>query len=383
MKKIIGFVLALVMVVIIAVPVSASTVDVEQLYLEDAYQKNIQSVYYSTRFREAYTTLKITRSSQEAVLEFPDNYGGSYIDNDNDLHILYTDELNTLNIASVQEYAEFDCVNYSYNYLNDIVDILSDNLIELGITTTYMDEVLNKVVVCADENYKLMICEYLAENFMSFDDESLIFEEPTNPVNTALGGSGLSSSAGSFTLGYNAYDYSTGKYGFVTCGHAVSVGDTVYQGSALGTVTKKQFSGTIDAAFIEYSNQSQATANTMWNLSLTGSYSATGITTGMVVDKYGLTTGARSGRVTAGSVSIVCDGITFRDQVQMSIRQERGDSGALAVHMFIGPLLPDQTYPVTLIGITTFADSSTWETAFASKAANINSTFGLGLCIIV
>lgn len=103
----------------------------------------------------------------------------------------------------------------------------------------------------------------------------------------------------------------------------------------------------------------------------------------MIVDKYGLTTGACSGRITAGSVSFVYNNITFRDQVKMSIRQQPGDSGALAVHLFIGPLLPGDTYPVTLIGIVTFADSTTWETAFASKAANINSIFGLELCIIV
>lgn len=103
----------------------------------------------------------------------------------------------------------------------------------------------------------------------------------------------------------------------------------------------------------------------------------------MIVQKYGAKTKEQSGRVTAASVSVKVGTTTFTDQVQLDIRQEGGDSGAPVVHSFIGPLQNGQQRHNTLLGIATIADSSTWETAFASKACNINSAFGLTTYILV
>lgn len=57
------------------------------------HEKNQQSYYYATRFKEKYTTIVITKTTQDASIEYPSNYGGIYIDSNNDLHISYVDNL--------------------------------------------------------------------------------------------------------------------------------------------------------------------------------------------------------------------------------------------------------------------------------------------------
>ena len=56
----------------------------------------------------------------------------------------------------------------------------------------------------------------------------------------------------------NAYDNETGKYGVLTNAHVAESNTMMYhegnilRGSKLGKATKRQHSGTIDAAFVPY-----------------------------------------------------------------------------------------------------------------------------------
>lgn len=355
--------------------------------LSDDYIENLQSFYASARFKENYSTLMVSRSTQTVQMNYPENFGGIYIDNENKLHIAYVDGVDALD-DSMQDYeVKYDVVKYSFNYLCQISSLLSDNMSDFNITIVSVDEMQNKLVVAIDKEFETELIEWLSENISNFDSNCISFVDPVSIASTDAGGTSIKSNGG-FTLGYNARKSSTGKYGFVTCGHGVSaVGDTVkrnnFWGTSLGKVSNRRFGDTIDACFVTYSNQSNITTACLVGGNLTGTYSSSQITSGMIVDKYGATTNARSGRVTSGSASVSCDGVTFRDQVQMSIRQERGDSGAPVVHEFIGPMESGKIAPTTLVGIATFADSSTWNTAWASKAANINSAFGLSTYILI
>lgn len=107
------------------------------------------------------------------------------------------------------------------------------------------------------------------------------------------------------------------------------------------------------------------------------------ITSGMFVEKYGATTKLQSGTVLSGTCAVLCDGTTYTDQVKLNIKQEGGDSGAPVVHDFIGPIPDGQKLPITLLGIATIADMTTWQTAWVSEASNINSIFGLSTYIMV
>lgn len=368
-------------------PAFAASEEDIQSQIDVNYIENLQSFYASARFKESFTTLLVSRTAQDVEMNYPSNYGGIYIDNNNDLHIQYINEVGTLD-DSMQDYdVIYDSVQYGYNYLNEIYNKLLPKMTEFGISVLYIDEFQNKLSVSASETFRNVILEYLSEQVASFDEECMSFLDQIQLTQTDAGGTSIKANGSGFTLGYNAKKTSNGKYGFVTCGHAVEVGDTVKRnklfGATLGTVKNQQYSGKIDASYIEYSNQDNKTTACLTGNYISGTYSSSQITAGMIVQKYGAKTEEQSGRVTSGSVSISVDTQSFTDQVQLDIRQEKGDSGAPVVHNFIGPLQQGQQRPNTLLGIATFADSLTWETAYASKACNINAAFGLTTYILV
>lgn len=373
---------------VIATPLQVQATEASNI---NARKKNAQSLYSATRFKEAYTIINVTRTTQSTTLEFPENYGGIYIDYNNDLHIAYTNEIETLLKVNLDSNVFYDKVDFSYNYLNTIYNCLSNNLSHLSISKIYIDEIDNCVKISTNLENTDNISSYLKQHIIDFEIDAIKYLPSVEFVKTDLGGTSIKADAG-FTLGYNAYSASTEKYGFITCGHGVTgIGDKVYRntwfGENLGTVEKWQYSNTIDAAFIPYKDQTNATTATKAGYELTGTFSAAQITVGMKVDKYGSATELQHGTITATQATINVDGNIFTDQVEVSISQKKGDSGAPVVYNlispdFIGPLLPDQEFDSTLLGIATFGIADTWNTAWVSKAENINNAFGLSTYII-
>jgi len=96
----------------------------------------------------------------------------------------------------------------------------------------------------------------------------------------------------------------------------------------------------------------------------------------MQVSKYGARTFWQTGEITRVSSTLHTNYGVFTQQVEINILQMRGDSGAALVQGYMGPH-PNAIWPVSLIGIVTFADGNTWRTAWASTAENINAAFGL------
>ena len=385
--KMVSVFISIIMCLSLSVPVFAATEDAVYNQLDASYIENLQNFYASAIFKESFTTLLVSRTTQHVEMNYPSNYGGIYIDSNDDLHIQYVNEVGILD-DSMQNYdVIYDSVQYGYNYLSEIYNKLVPKMTDFDISVLYIDEFDNKLSVAGNGAYWEEIAMYLAEQVASFDENCLSFTNPVQLEQTDAGGTSIKSNAGGFTLGYNAKKTSNGKYGFVTCGHAVSVGDTVKRnklfGATLGTVKNSQLGGKIDASYVEYSNQDNRTTACLTGNYISGTYSSSQITAGMIVQKYGAKTKEQSGRVTAASVSVKVGTTTFTDQVQLDIRQEGGDSGAPVVHSFIGPLQNGQQRHNTLLGIATIADSSTWETAFASKACNINSALGLTTYILV
>lgn len=387
MIKLMSIFICLVMCISLSTPVFAASKDDANNQFDVEYVENLQSFYASARFKESFTTLIVSRTTQDVKMNYPSNYGGIYIDDNNDLHIQYVDEIDTLNDSMQDFEVIYDSVEYSYNYLTEICSTLIPKMNEFEITVLFVDEFQNKISVSTGISNRDEIIRYLMEQNASFDERCISFANQTQLVHTDAGGTSIKANGNGFTLGYNAQKTSNGKYGFVTCGHAVSVGDTVKRnklfGASLGVVKNSQLGGKIDASYIEYSNQDNKTPACMTGGFITGTFSSSQITAGMHVQKYGAKTEVQSGRVTAGSATVNVGTYSFTDQVQLDIRQESGDSGAPVGYNLIGPLEQGQTRPITLLGIATIADSSTWETAYASKACNINSAFGLSTFMLV
>lgn len=67
----------------------------------------------------------------------------------------------------------------------------------------------------------------------------------------------------------------------------------------------------------------------------------------------------------------------------MNIRQIPGDSGAPIVYTPANSIQPGGYPTASLVGIANVTDSNNYQVAWGSKAANINSKFGLSTYTIV
>lgn len=119
--------------------------------VDAAAVKNQESLYTSIRFKEQYTSILLTRTTQDSEIHYPDNYGGMYIDDDDELHINYTTDKASLTTAVTEDEASFDQVEYSFNDLFAIYNCLSENATALSISETYVDEINNRVVVAVNQ----------------------------------------------------------------------------------------------------------------------------------------------------------------------------------------------------------------------------------------
>lgn len=254
-------------------------------------------------------------------------------------------------------------------------------MLKLSIDATAVDEVNNKVMVSIEKSLFDDVVSFLNENIPNFDKNCLLYQESQSITTTDKNGTGIKCNGGILTLGYNARKSSTKMDGFVTAGHLTNnSSNPVYRADnnyKLGTIKNRQDGGKIDAAFVQYNNQGRVTYVSESGNGIIGTYSSSQITTGMLVGKYGNTTKRQNGKVTHTSSSVKVNSKTFTDQVQLKITQKEGDSGAPVFFDTAGPIPPSMLRPAMLLGIATMADTDTWATAWASKATNINSAFGL------
>ena len=165
---------------------------------ENRYEKNLECVYLASQFRENYST----RSAQSTEINYPDNFGGIYIDENDELHICYTDQIETLtqDFYPDTENISFDIVDYSYNLLENIVMKLTDQMVELSIKEVYIDEFTNQVVVSVETSMRDSIIEYLNNEIDNFEDTTISFTNPINIVQTDASGKGIKANR-TLTLG--------------------------------------------------------------------------------------------------------------------------------------------------------------------------------------
>ena len=130
----------------------------------------------------------------------------------------------------------------------------------------------------------------------------------------------------------------------MTTGHLGSVGDNVsYGGYAMGTITKKQESGSVDAAIILNGQN-----NNIFNYSNSVSdgkvfdYFGGSWPQNTVIYAYGATSPSMDGKITDTSYSNTFAGIKFTDLVLTDASAQGGDSG--------GPVLTSYSNNYAIIG---------------------------------
>ena len=178
---------------------------------------------------------------------YPDEFAGTYIE-DNILHIV----LNTVEEPVLQKYSnllaaypcvEYELADYSYNFLYDETKTAAESVLgQFPVTGFYVDmkdncgyvEIAENKQEAAENSYKRMrrsVGEYI--KFKS--------GEYVEPQTTTLGG-GVPVNNGTIGLTLGFGGYYGGKNAFITCGHDLNVGQSIYwNGTKIGTVVRKQF----------------------------------------------------------------------------------------------------------------------------------------------
>lgn len=288
-----------------------STSDMEYLYDNDRNSYSIEL------FKNFISSCPSNNVGSVETTDFPDNYGGAYIDEKNVLHIKVVDSVddgftlkNSTNIADIKKNIGAVDVNndviieeaeVSLEEMLEIQKTLDSVMVDFDISSTYTDEEKNVLgISLLDISKKDDIITYLKKNINNFNSNSVLFEQgeaislsASDTSNNALAGSESSSSDGWATLGFNAYNSSSGKYGVVTAAHFATSGTTIYNsvGTTIGKPSVRQFSGTLDAAFVPFGSSispskyiSQLSSP---NDKLTGYYSNSSIVQGMTTTKVG------------------------------------------------------------------------------------------------
>src|SRR5574344_1512583 len=337
---------------------SAENKDADSIDMDYLYNTN-RNAYSVELFQDFVESFPVESTDGVKTTIFPNSYGGAYIDDNNVLHVKVVNDENTTDYGLISKnyISTFEKESNVNNLDKDIIienakvnltellkiqNILELVMIKYDISSIYTDEQTNTLnIALLDDSKKDDILTYLKENFDGFDDGCIVFVEgsaisttASNTTSNALAGSSSSSSAGTATLGFNAYKSSTGKYGVVTAAHFATSGTTIYnaKGTSIGSANVRQFSGSIDAAFVPFGSSITQSKRinqlSSPNDTLTGYYSNnSSIIQGMNTTKVGNTSGVNYGTVLSSNVSVVASGTLLSNQVKLSNTQLAGDSG--------------------------------------------------------
>lgn len=315
---------------------------------------------------------------------YPDYIGGLYIDSNDNLVIQVVEQnipnsqnKNYESIINVDKNAKMKYVDYSYEELNKVYDIILNNFLGKvdNLTGLYIDVVSNRVVAELKEFTDETIDEFrknvIDSPMVSFDKARAYKDiSEVNP------GKGFVSSVSKIcSYGYRAKMNSgvTAVEGIVTAGHCFSgLGNTI---TGVGTVIKYSYSGTLDAAFV--ANNSNATLTNLITVPATG-YTASLSTTvnsspvvGQTISKYGKTTGLTSGVINTINYSYTSKDtfVTHKNLIRTTMSAAGGDSGGIAFQPSASGVTTNAT-----VGIMHAANDNE---SLVTKASLINSTFGL------
>lgn len=316
--------------------------------LMDAFNEENLELCMTTDF--SYKTNNLNNTDGTVVSDdmvYPDYYAGSYTDEDGNFVVYKTKEETTsakmekITYENVMDEIEEVLDNdnfilkeaeFSYNELNDIMDKLNayklskDNNIANNFNLYWLSDEDNCIYVELDdlnnetvEKFKEEVCD---SNAIKFKESTGEFVKQTN----IKAGRRLTCNGIGGSVGYRVKR--NGNVGFITAGHMGSTGDTIkIGGTAVGTIKARQESGSVDAAFVQVTNDDYTPVNTINGTSnkLSTTISEPGV--GTVINKSGASTGITSGKVLSKNVTITLDGIIQTNLTSASYESAGGDSG--------------------------------------------------------
>lgn len=312
------------------------------------YENCNNSVQLFPEVIELFKNNQVTRSVNSSSI-YTNNYAGSFIDGNGILNVGY---LQSVNFSSYGDQVQYIQREFSYNYLLEVKDTISEIMIEYDVYMVGIDEEENEVdVYVASQSIANNIIAYLQEVNL-YDEDAIHFNidsancvAPTSKI--AYGGDKINDSIlffeGSYgTICVNAYDNETGKYGILTNAHVAEANMTMYhngnvfQGDKIGVATKRQNSGTIDAAFVPFDKQNKWEVttdaryeNATFNNIRLGSEEL--IIQGAPVIKLGQTSGYTQGKILSTnldcSILYGTEEVIIKNTIKYSNQSLSGDSG--------------------------------------------------------
>lgn len=317
--------------------------------------------------------------SRSTEPNYPDTYGGSYIDDNGEL-VIYVKEIGTRRDAFVQNTEELlgsnnfriEDATFSYNELVSLMNELNtyknthNNDVTNNFNYYWLSDKSNNIVVELDN----MSAENIAAFKAQVSDSPIItFKQADGPMMPEINinpGQSIRT-VGSGSMGYRAKKGE--KIGFVSAGHMGNLNDIVYVGNvAVGKITSKQASGKVEATFIEVTNSDYTPSNTINGTSNVLSTKTSQPGVGTVINKCGASTGATSGKIISTNATITVNGVTYTDVTTADYSSDGGDSGGI-VYSYVSSTNTRYT-----LGTHSFSDGTT--RSFI-KADNTNSALGL------
>ncbi len=131
-----------------------------------------QSVQPTQLSEEEICRNELLKYYYEALEEYSEiEFGGSYYDDEGNLHILVTDE--SLIPAETAEGLIYEAVTYSYAKLREYQNIIAENRTAIGFTACGIDQSANKVVIyCGDPLDTDLLYSLVPEDAVKIVDEN-------------------------------------------------------------------------------------------------------------------------------------------------------------------------------------------------------------------
>lgn len=374
---------------------SASYRDSADAVLEQttqAYDAMIRSFYEAQPESQKYTDDSYTVSGI-AESGFPDFYAGAYVNQNQNLVVLISDDhagtaaslaASEQMIAAAAGSSDLIYASAAHPY-SELVSIMDDIYQYQTLSAEQKDPRFTVLSYYIDDYHNCVSVgmEHIdAESIAAFrevvcDSDAVVFEQADEIelLTTVNPGSGYTNASTGATgsIGYRCRTTINGStvYGFVTAAHCLETGEyaaVVLDNVALATA-KRQFQGNMDAVFCRMvENHSTGTTISIANETLRDGVDVN-LAQGHPISKVGIKTRLTSGTVTSTSSSYIYDNINFTDMLYSeNLRADHGDSGGIVYSTRSGA-----NY---IAGIVSAGNSSR---TYCTKAININTTLGLSL----
>ncbi len=346
--------------------------------------------YNDGQIQQAIQRMQAAFTDQKGKANYPTYYSGCYLNDKGRITILLNDN-SKKNQEAMEELLGisnvlFEDAKFSRAALQNEYEFWSDAM----VNRDSFDEEIKQVISMISEVYIYESRNIVVLEVIDLDEEKKAFLSAfsNNPEMICIQegvaatacvsvnpGHQLQVNDGYYSAGYRCYYYddesTTPVYGMVTAGHGTLINETCWYGTSGGTwigeISRRQFSGSVDASVICLLFSNSGTLTTEWgNKTITG-YCTSSYYEGLVLYKEGYASMQTSGSIVSTSCSTSYDGQTITNLIKAKYSSASGDSGGVVYCM------SGSNY--TVVGIT--VANNVWGKSFCCPAYLINAALGL------